>query len=440
MSPQQAGTSTRSQLSKIALGSVVGTAIEWYDFFLYGTVSALVLGQQFFPEFSPAAGTIAAFGTFAAGYVARPVGAVLFGHLGDRIGRKPILFITLLMMGIASTLIGLTPTYASIGIAAPVILVALRLVQGLGVGGEWGGAVLVAVEDAPRNRRALFGTLPQLGVPLGLLASTGVLGIVSRLPEDVFNSWGWRIPFLLSAVLVAIALIIRTRLPETNAFTQSRHKRQRLPLLAALRRYPRNLLTALGTRFATDITFNVANVFALSYATAHLGLSRQLMLDAITIASAVELLTLPIFGLLADRFGKRRIFLVGCVFVAAYGFMFFAMLNTGATGWVIVGYIGTLALSQACVYGVQASLFAELFPANIRYTGASLPYQFAGILTSAPTPLIAAALFNSSGSVWPIAVYIAVTAAISFVAAALMRTVSTTSDSVSPSPTGRRSA
>ena len=423
MTAQQTVPDTRAHVRATALGSVVGTAIEWYDFFLYGTVSALVLGRQYFPEFSPAAGTIAAFGTFAVGYIARPFGAIVFGHLGDRIGRKPVLFITLLIMGVGSTLIGLTPNYASIGLAAPIILVVLRLVQGLGVGGEWGGAVLVAVEDAPASRKAFFGTLPQLGVPLGLLVSTGVLGLADRLPSDAFESWGWRIPFLFSAVLVVVAIIIRARMPETGAFKgEASGERQRLPLITALRRYPRNLLTALGTRFATDITFNVANVFALSYATTNLGLPRQLMLNAITIASAVELVTLPIFGVLADRYGKRRLFLVGCVFVAAYGFMFFAMLNTGATGWVIAGYIGTLALSQACVYGVQSSLFAELFPANIRYTGASLPYQFAGILTSAPTPLIAAALFGSFGSVWPIAIYIAVTAAISFVAAIFMRT------------------
>jgi MHS family shikimate/dehydroshikimate transporter-like MFS transporter len=414
---------TPGHTAKIAAGTIVGTAIEWYDFFLYGTASALVFGTVFFPSFSSGAGVIAAFGTFAVGYLARPIGAIVFGHFGDRIGRKATLVITLLIMGAASTLIGLVPSFQSIGVWAPILLIFLRLVQGLAVGGEWGGAVLVAVEDAPRNRRALFGVFPQLGVPLGLLLSTAVVSAVTRFGDAAFLAWAWRIPFLFSAVLVVVALIIRTKLPETDAFENVKDKGKvaKVPLFQVLRNHPKELLLALGTRFATDITFNIANVFMLTYGTTELGFSRQLMLDAIIIASAVELVALPLFGMLADRIGKRVMFMIGCVFVGIYGFVFFWMVNTGATGWLIVAYIGSLALSQASVYGVQSALFAELFPANIRYTGASLPYQLAGVITSGPAPLIATSLFVAFGSTLPIAAYIGVTALISLVCAYFMK-------------------
>ena len=414
---------TPGHTAKIAAGTIVGTAIEWYDFFLYGTASALVFGTVFFPTFSSSAGVIASFGTFAVGYLARPIGAIVFGHFGDRIGRKAMLVTTLLIMGAASTLIGLVPSFQSIGVWAPILLIFLRLVQGLAVGGEWGGAVLVAVEGAPRNRRALFGVFPQLGVPLGLLLSTAVVSAVTQFGDAAFLAWAWRIPFLLSAVLVVVALVIRMQLPETDAFKKVKDKGKvaKVPLFQVLRNHPKELLLALGTRFATDIMFNVANVFMLTYGITELGFSRQLMLNAIIIASAVELVTLPLFGMLADRIGKRVMFMIGCVLVAIYGFVFFWMVNTGATGWLIVAYIGSLALSQASVYGVQSALFAELFPANIRYTGASLPYQLAGVITSGPAPLIATSLFLAFGSTLPIAAYIGVTALISLVCAYFMK-------------------
>ncbi|OZM75758.1 MFS transporter [Pseudonocardia sp. MH-G8] len=414
---------SRGRATKTAAGTIVGTAIEWYDFFLYGTASALVFGEVFFPEFSSSAGTIAAFGTFAAGYVARPLGAIVFGHFGDRIGRKAMLVTTLLIMGAASTLIGVIPSYDSIGVWAPILLVVLRLVQGLAVGGEWGGAVLIAVEDAPSHRRALFGTFPQLGVPLGLLLSTAVMSLVAGMSEEDFLNWGWRLPFLFSAFLVVVALLIRLQLPETDAFKQLKETRTevKVPLFEALRRHPKNLLLALGTRFATDITFNVANVFMLTYGTTELGYSRQSMLNAIIIASAVELITIPVFGVIADRIGKRRMFMLGSAFVAVYGFMFFWLVESGEGGPLIIAYIFALAFSQASVYAVQSALFAELFPPNVRYTAASLPYQFAGVITSGPAPLIATSLFLYFEDTWPIAVYIALTAVISLVSAYFMR-------------------
>jgi len=409
--------------AKIAAGTIVGTAIEWYDFFLYGTASALVFGTVFFPTFSTSAGVIASFGTFAAGYLARPFGAIIFGHFGDRIGRKATLITTLLIMGIGSTLIGALPSFQSIGVWAPILLIALRLVQGLAVGGEWGGAVLVAVEGAPRNRRALFGVFPQLGVPLGLLFSTAAVSMVTGFGNAAFLNWAWRIPFLFSAVLVVVALIIRLQLPEPEVFEKVKEggKIAKVPLFQVVRNQPKDLLLALGTRFATDITFNVANVFMLSYGTSELGFHRQSLLNAIIIASVVELITLPLFGMLGDRIGIRRMYMMGSVFVIIYGFVFFWMVNTGAAGWLIVAYVGALALSQASVYGVQSALFAELFPVNVRYTGASLPYQFAGVITSGPAPLIATSLFVAFGSVWPIAIYISITALISLVCAYFMK-------------------
>lgn len=416
-------TYSRSRTVKTAAGTIVGTAIEWYDFFLYGTAAALVFGQIFFPSFSSSVGVIAAFGTFAAGYLARPIGAIVFGHFGDKVGRKAMLVTTLLIMGVSSTLIGAIPSFEAIGVWAPILLVTLRLVQGLAVGGEWGGAVLIAVEDAPSHRRGLFGTFPQLGVPLGLLLSTAVFSLVASLPNDAFLSWGWRIPFLFSSVLVVVALLIRLQLPETSSFENVRKSgsEAKVPLFEALRRHPKNLLLALGTRFATDIMFNVANVFMLTYGTAELGFPRQLMLNAIIIASVVELVTLPLFGILADKVGKRNMFMIGCVFVAIYGFVFFWMVGTRDQGLLIVAYILALALSQASVYSVQGALFAELFPANIRYTATSLPYQLAGIITSGPAPLIATSLFVYFGATWPIALYIGVTALISLACAYYMK-------------------
>jgi metabolite-proton symporter len=410
-------------MTKVALATLVGTSIEWYDFFLYGTASALIFGKLFFPDFNSAVGTILAFGTFAIGYLARPLGAVVFGHFGDRVGRKSMLATTLLIMGLTSTVIGVLPTYDQIGVWAPLLLIALRLLQGFGVGGEWGAAVLVAVEEAPPAKRGFYGTFPQLGVPVGLLLSTGVFSVVSALPQRQFETWGWRIPFLLSAVLVVIGILVRLHLTETAVFEETKQEKpeHRFPLIAALRQYPKNLLLALGTRFATDITFNVVNVFVLTYATTELHLPRSLMLHAIIVGSAVELVTLPLFGALSDRIGRRAVYSAGAVFVALYGFVFFALVETRQSWLVYVAYILALAVSQASVYAVQSAMFSELFDTQVRYTGASLPYQFGGIITSGPAPLIAGSLFAAFDSPWPIAGYIAITAVISLVCVYFMK-------------------
>ena len=408
--------SDAAAIRRVLLSSVVGTAIEWYDFFLYGTASALVFAKLFFPSMDPAAGTVAAFGTFAVGYVARPFGAVFFGHFGDRVGRKATLVATLVLMGVATTVIGLLPTYATIGIWAPVLLVAMRFCQGLGVGGEWGGAVLLVVEHAPADKRGFYGSFPQMGVPIGLLASTGVFALVSALPDEQFLAWGWRIPFLLSVLLIVVGLFIRLRVMESPVFQQVKASRTevRAPLVELLRRQPKEIVLALGTRFATDITFYTINVFVLAYGTRELSLSRGLLLNSILVGSAVMLITLPLFGRLSDRIGRRTVYLYGAGFVAVYGFVFFQLLETRNPTLIVIAYVIGLALSVASVYGVQSTWFAELFGTRIRYTGVSIPYHTAGIITSGPAPLISTWLFATYHATWPIATYIAVTALLSF--------------------------
>jgi MHS family shikimate/dehydroshikimate transporter-like MFS transporter len=367
-------------MNRVLFSSVIGTAIEWYDFFLYATASALVFAKLFFPLFDPLTGTIAAFGTFAVGYVARPIGAVFFGHFGDRIGRKATLVATILIMGIATFVIGLLPTFGTIGVWAPVLLVVMRFCQGLGVGGEWGGAVLLVVEHAPANKRGYYGSWPQSGVPIGLLLSTAVFALVSNLPTDQFLSWGWRIPFLLSVALIGVGLFIRLRVMESPVFQEvkSHHTVVKAPLIELLKRHRKEVL------LATDITFNVINVFVLAYGTQQLGLSRSLLLNAILVGCAVELFTLPAFGWLSDRIGRRTVYVIGAVFVAIYGFMFFRLLETRDATLIVIACVMGLALSQASVYAGQSTWFAELFGTRVRYTGASLPYQIAGIITSGP--------------------------------------------------------
>jgi MFS transporter, MHS family, shikimate and dehydroshikimate transport protein len=409
----------RGMIRRVLISSMIGTAIEWYDFFLYATASALVFAQLFFPRFDPTVGIIASFGTFMVGYVARPLGAVFFGHFGDRIGRKVTLVTTLLTMGIATCIVGILPTYESIGIWAPALLILMRFMQGLGVGGEWGGAVLLVVETAPRSQRGFYTSFPQMGVPIGMLLSTAVFAVCSHLPSEQFLAWGWRVPFLISFALIAVGLFIRLRVIESPVFQQVKDSKTviKAPLVELLRKYPKQLVLALGTRFASDITFNVINVFMLAYGTQQLGLPRDLFLNAILAGCAVELVTLPLLGMLSDRIGRRTVYLIGSVVVILYGFLFFQLIETRQPVYIVLAYICGIAVSQASTYGVQGVWFAELFGTRVRYTGASLPYQIAGIITSGPTPLIAAWLFATYGGTTPIAAYIAFTGVISLVSA-----------------------
>src|SRR5918997_1694558 len=338
----RSGREDTAQTSDIrqGLGAIfIGTAIEWYDFFIYGTAATLVFGQLFFsPDFSPLAATLSSVATFAVGFVARPFGGIIFGHFGDKLGRKAMLVLTLNMMGVATFLVGVLPTFESIGLLAPILLVLLRVVQGLGVGGEWGGAALMAVEYAPEKRRGQYWSWPQMGVPAGLLLATGVFGAVSFLPNEQFLAWGWRIPFLLSIILVGVGLYIRLRLLETPAFreVEESHTEAQMPIMDVLRNYPKNVLLAVGARVASDGSFYVFTIFILDYATKTLGLERWVILLGIAVASAIEIFTIPVFGVVSDRTGRRPIYLIGTVLLMILAYPYFLLIQTGSAVLVVL--------------------------------------------------------------------------------------------------------
>ncbi len=395
--------------------AISGSFLEWYDFYLFGTSAALVFGPLFFSG-SGTTGTLEAFGAFAAGFVMRPVGAVVFGHFGDRLGRRRMLLITVSIMGGGTFLIGCLPTYEQIGVTAPVLLVVLRLVQGLGIGGEFGGGALIALENAPAGRRGVMGSVHQMGTPLGLLVSTGMFSLVQLLPQATFNSWGWRVPFLLSGGFLLVAFYIRKHLPETAVFTSAKHEAERLPLGALLHDHWRNVLLAIGARMADAVTFNVINVFAIAYATMHLGLSRQVMLTGFIIAAGVEFAVLPIVGSLSDRIGRRPVYLFGIGLCGVMAFAYFPMLATGETWVVWLAIVVTLAVGTGCMFSLQGTLFAEMFSTRTRYTGIGVAYQTSALLGGAPTPAIATALAAAfTQSYWPVAIYMAAVCAVSFV-------------------------
>jgi MFS transporter, MHS family, shikimate and dehydroshikimate transport protein len=393
-SPQQ-GSSIRA----VIVASFIGTTIEWYDFFLYGTAAALVFNRLFFPTLAPLAGTLSAYGTFAAGFVARPLGGAIFGHYGDRLGRKRMLVWSLLIMGVATALIGILPGYATLGVWAPVLLVALRFVQGIGVGGEWGGAVLMAVEHSGGARRGLHGSWPQMGVPAGLLLSTGVFALVAgRMPEADFVRWGWRVPFLLSVLLIAVGLFVRLRLLETPAFRRlGAEAIPRAPLLEVLREHPREIVVGMGMRFAQNVLFYVYTVFVLSYGEKTLGYSKGTMLLGLAISATVGLFTIPAFGALSDRVGRRPVYLAGGILSLLYAFPFFWLLDRGP-GFVGLAIVLGLNLGQDMMYGPQAAYFSELFATRVRYSGASLIYQLTSVFSGGLAPFIATLLLASYGA------------------------------------------
>ena len=410
-------TGQPTSINQVALSGLIGATVEWYDFFLYGTAAALVLGQLFFPSSDPLVGTIAAFGSFAFGYLSRPIGAVVFGHYGDRIGRKTMLILTLLIMGIATFLIGLLPTYASVGIWAPILLLVLRFFQGIGLGGEWGGAVLLAVEHSPGDKRGFYGSVIQIGAPAGLLLGTGAFLIAASLPEEQFLSWGWRIPFLVSVLLIGVGLFIRLKILETPAFSQVKESgnEARIPIVEVFRTYPKNILLTMGARLSEGQIFNILAVFAITYATSQLDLTRSTVLYGVLIGAGVECLTLPAFGALADRVGRRPVYMGGAAFCALFAFPFFWLLDTENTILIWLALALGLAIGHSAMWGPQASFFSEAFGTRVRYSGTSFVYQFSGIASSALTPLIATALLGwAGGSPWLVAVFVIVYAAVSF--------------------------
>jgi metabolite-proton symporter len=399
------------------VASFIGTTIEWYDFFIYTTAAALIFPQLFFPSFEPLAGTLASFATYAVGFLARPLGGVIFGHYGDKIGRKAMLVTTLLIMGIATFLVGLLPTYETIGIWAPILLVVLRLLQGLGLGGEWGGAVLMAVEHSPDDKRGLNGSWPQMGVPAGLVLGTGAFAAVSAISGDAFVTWGWRVPFLLSILLIALGLYIRLAIYESPAFSRVRESgtEARMPIVDVFRTYPKNVLLVVGSRIGIDVVFYIFAVYMLTYVTTNLGLPRNLGLIAVSIAALIEIFTIPAFASLSDKVGRRPVLMAGATFLGLWIFPFFWLLDTGSASLIILAVIVGLSIGHAMVYGTQASFYAELFGTRVRYSGASLGYQLAGIFGGALAPIVATALYAATGGPGLIGVYVAVLCLLSIV-------------------------
>ncbi|MFK4226338.1 MFS transporter [Streptomyces sp. NPDC019890] len=414
-------------LRRIVAASLIGTTIEWYDFFLYGSAAALVFNKLFFPGSDPLVGTLLSFLTYAVGFAARPLGALVFGHYGDRLGRKKLLVLSLLLMGGATFAIGLLPTHATVGSAAPVLLTVLRLVQGFALGGEWGGAVLLVSEHGDAKRRGFWASWPQTGAPAGQLLATGVLSVLTALLSDAaFTSWGWRIPFLLSGVLVVVGLWIRLSVDESPVFkaalAQAEARKaaagqqvEKTPLVAVMRHHWRDVLVAMGARMAENISYYVITAFILVYATTAVQMSKQTALNAVLIASAVHFAVIPAWGALSDRIGRRPVYLIGAIGVGAWMFPFFALIDTGSFGSLLLAVTVGLVLHGA-MYAPQAAFFSEMFATRMRYSGASIGAQFSSVAAGAPAPLIATALLADYDSSTPIALYVIAAALLTVVA------------------------
>ena len=404
---------------RVLVASAVGSALEWYDFFIYGTAAALVFGKLFFPQQDPTVGTLLAFATFGVAFVARPFGGMFFGHLGDRIGRKPVLVITLLLVGAGTFLIGLLPTYESIGIWAAVLLVLLRLVQGFGAGAEYGGAVIMAVEHAPPGKRGLYGSVAPLGVTVGLLLANAVFWPFAVMPEEDFLSWGWRVPFLLSIALILVGFYIRAKVSETPVFAEiaAKNKAARSPVLEAVQRHPREFLVVVGARLAENGLGYLFPVFALNYMTQQLHLAKPMVLQGNMLAYTVQLLTIPFFSWLSDRVGRRPVYMGGAIFSALFAFPFFMLVNTQSPPVIYFALMLGIAVGVAAMFGPQAAYFAELFGARLRYSGFAFARELGSILAGGPAPFVASALLLwAGGAPWGVAVYMMVLALVTALA------------------------
>ena len=414
----------RTPLRRVVAASLIGTTIEWYDFFLYGSAAALVFNKLFFPSFDPFVGTLLAFATYAVGFVARPLGGIVFGHFGDRIGRKRLLMLSLVLMGVATVLIGLLPTYAQIGIWAPAGLIALRLVQGFAVGGEWGGAVLMAAEHGDAKRRGFWASWPQAGVAAGSLLSAGMLAIMAAaMSEADFLDWGWRVPFLLSAVLVVVGWYIRNRVSESPMFQAAIEEAEDLPKLPAMdviRERPLAVLLGSGLRVGENISYYILTVFSLTYLVDVAAESRALALEALLIGAAVQFFAIPLLALLSDRIGRKRVYAFGGFGLAGFIFVFFPMLASGDPARIIAAVVIGLFF-HAAMYGPQAAFITELFPTRIRYSGVSIAYQLTSIVAGSLAPIIALWLYKEYGSATPVAIYVGIACAISGISALLAR-------------------
>ena len=418
-------TTSRTPMAKVVLASLIGTAVEWYDFFLYGSAAALVFGSVFFPESDPVNATLLAFGTYALGFVARPLGGVVFGHFGDRVGRKKMLVVSIIMMGAATVAIGLLPSYAAIGVTAPVLLLACRLLQGFAVGGEWGGAVLMAAEHGEDRHRGFWSSWPQSGVAMGNLLATGVLWVLAFVQsDDTFEAWGWRIPFLLSAVLVLVGLWVRLSIEESPVFQEARADLEQqqvaeahLPILEVLRRYPREVLIAMGMRLAENISYYIFTVISITFIVDFGDGDKGPILQALLIGAAVQFTVIPLIGAWSDRVGRRPLYLVGAIGVGVWSFVFFGLVDSGREGLVVLAVVVGLVF-HSLMYAPQAAFFSELFGTSVRYTGASVGYQLASILAGALAPIIAVKLLADPAdpNTTAVAIYVAVASVLTVVA------------------------
>ncbi|MCX0272706.1 MHS family MFS transporter [Nocardia zapadnayensis] len=408
---------------KVAFASFIGTLIEFFDMFIFGTASALVFNKLFFPDLDPLTGTLASFAAFGVAFVVRPLGGAVFGHFGDRIGRKTMLVVSLVLMGGGTAAVGVLPTYAQIGIWAPILLVVTRMFQGLAIGGEWSGAVLMAVEHSPPGKRAFYGSWPLCGVPAGLVLATTAFYFVQLLREEEMLSWGWRVPFLSSAILLLVGLYIRVRVTESPAFRAVREKRQesRFPAAELLRTAKVSTLTAIMAMAVNSVVFYMATVFALRYGADQDGLTRGSMLVAIMIAALLQIMTLPAAAILADRYGRRPVLLAGCLMAAAAAFPIFWLIDTGNTVAATISMIIAVSIVHSTAYAPMASFISELFETRLRFSGSAIGYQVGSMIWSGPVPFVAAALYAWSGSSWPLSVYIVIVSLISFTAIFLTR-------------------